>query len=120
MALSRDTGELRVNGLLDLVRDGLMLAVTLGLPLLAVGLVAGMLAGWLAQLTGIADPGVSAALRAAAVVGALWATGGWIASRVTELADDAWGRIGALGRDGIPRPPSSGLDQPNPPLVPRG
>jgi len=108
-----------MNGLLDLVRDGLMVAVTLGLPLLGVGLVAGMLAGWLAQLTGISDPGVGAALRAAAIVGALWASGGLIAERVTELADDAWGRIGALGRDGIPRPPSSGLEQPEPRLAPR-
>ncbi len=104
-----------MNAVLDGTRDALMLVVSLGLPLLAVGLVAGLLAGWLSQLTGISDPSISTALRAAAIIGALWWAGGPIAERVVSLTDEAWRTLPALGRAGVPAAPGAETDAPSNP-----
>ena len=105
-----------MSALLDLTRDALLLAVAIGLPLMAVALVSGLLAGWLGQLVGLADPAVSTALRGGAIVLALWFAGAPIAARVTDLTADAWGRLPALGRAGVPTPPGAELDEtPAPP-----
>ena len=98
-----------MSALLDLARDALLLAVMLGLPLVAVALVAGLLAGWLGQLTGVADPAVGAALRVGAIVLAVWWTGEAMAERVTELTEDTWGHFARLGRAGVPSPPGAEL-----------
>lgn len=95
-----------MNALLDLCRDALWLAVTLGLPLLGVGLLAGLLAGWFSQLTGLSDPAVGITVRATAIVLALWWAGPTLAQRVTALTADAWSHLAALGRAGIPSPPA--------------
>lgn len=101
-----------MNALLDIVRDALTLTVTLGLPLLAVAVLTGLLAGWLGQLTGVQDPSVNTAIRAAAIIGALWWAGGAITERVTDLTHTTWQTLPALGRAGVPTPPSSELDAP--------
>ncbi|MEM6996826.1 MAG: flagellar biosynthetic protein FliQ [Myxococcota bacterium] len=101
-----------MSAVLDLARDALMLAVTIGLPLLTVGLAAGVLAGWLGQRTGIVDPAVGVAVRGGAVVLALWWSGDAIATRVQALTDQAWRTLPALGRGGVPDPPGAELDSP--------
>lgn len=108
-----------MNALLDASRDALLVAVTIGLPLLAVGVVAGLAAGWLAQLTGLTDPAVSTGLRAAAIVGALWWTGGDIAERVTAMTGQTWALLPSLGHAGVPSPPGPvGAPQPDQPDQP--
>lgn|GEM_PF-1997911 len=93
-----------MSALLDLARDALLLAVMLGLPLVAVALVAGLLAGWLGQLTGVQDPAVGAALRVGAIVLAVWWTGAAMAERVTDMTAQTWAHLAELGRAGIAGP----------------
>ena len=98
-----------MSGLLDLTRDALLLAVAIGLPLAALALLAGLAAGWLGQLVGMTDPAVGTAIRAGAVVLALWLGGDAIAARMTDLTADAWGRFATIGRQGLPTEPGAEL-----------
>ena len=99
-----------MSALLDLARDALVLAVMLGLPLVAVALVAGLLAGWLGQLTGVQDPAVGAALRVGAIVLAVWWTGEAMAERITTLTAETWDSFARIGRAGVPSPPGAELE----------
>lgn len=96
-----------MNPLLDLVAEALMLGVIIGLPLLGLGLVAGLAAGWLGQITGVNDPATANALRAAAVVLTVWWAGPSAADRVVALTTETWRGLAALGRGGVPTPPGS-------------
>jgi type III secretory pathway component EscS len=84
--------------LLDLVREMLVLAVMLVLPLAAAALAGGIVGGLVVALTGLQDQTVAGLVRAASVVLALFVTGAAMHDHVRSFAASAWTELGEMGR----------------------
>lgn len=69
---------------IDVVRSSIMMAITIGLPLLAVGLVVGLVVSFFQAVTQIQDQTVSAVPKILAMVLALIICLPWIADRMVE------------------------------------
>jgi type III secretory pathway component EscS len=85
--------------LFDLVREMLVLAVVLVLPLAAAALAGGVVGGLVVALTGLQDQAVAGLVRAASVVLALFVTGAAMQDDVRSFASNAWAGLADLGRD---------------------
>lgn len=91
--------------LFDLVREMLMLAVTLIVPL-ALAAAAGAVVGGLAIMgLGLQDQAVAGLLRAAAVVLAVGATGAAGFDQAVSLTRTSWEHIERVGQRGIAAAP---------------
>jgi flagellar biosynthesis protein FliQ len=77
-----------------LVREGLLLLASVGGPLFAVLLVAGLALGVLQSATQIQDPAVGFLPRAAAGVLVCWLAGPWMAERLAHFLAEAIARMG--------------------------
>ena len=86
--------------LFDLVREMLVLAVFLVLPLAAAALVGGVVGGLVVALTGLQDQTVATLVRAASVVLALFVTGTAMHDEVRSFASTVWADLPEIGRDG--------------------
>jgi type III secretory pathway component EscS len=84
--------------LFDLVREMLVLAVYLVLPLAAAGLVGGIVGGLLVGLIGLQDQTTAMLVRAASVVLVLFVTGAAMRAEVETFATEAWAGLADLGR----------------------
>lgn len=84
--------------LFDLVREMLVLAVVLVLPLAAAGVAGGIVGGLLVALTGLQDQTVATLVRAASVVLALFVSGAVLRDEVQTFASDTWAGLADLGR----------------------
>lgn len=75
----------------DLMLQGLLLAVRLSLPALAGGLVAALAGGLVQNLTGWQDGVLSYVPRVAAVAAAYALAAPWLAAELLAFARQAWG-----------------------------
>lgn len=76
---------------LDLVLKGLTLAAWLALPIVAAGLLAGLIASILQAVTGWQDAALSQVPRLLAVALVLVVAGPWMATALVDFARAAWG-----------------------------
>lgn len=83
--------------LVDLVREGALLALLLAAPLLVAALVAGAITGLLGAFTQIQDPAVGLAPRVAAVGAALALFGPAIGHQLEAFAARLWPLVAAAG-----------------------
>ena len=83
--------------LLTFVRDGLLVAVWVALPLVIGALVGGVVAAALGAVAQLNDPSISLVLRVVAFVAAIAIFGPTIAARVTAFGSSAMALVGALG-----------------------
>ena len=79
----------------DLLRQTLMAAFWLALPLLAIGFLAGILISLAQVVTGIQDPSFGAVLRLAAFLAGFLITLPWMLSRMIQFTTAL---LGSLGR----------------------
>jgi flagellar biosynthesis protein FliQ len=84
-------------GLVALVREGLLLALLLAAPLLVAALVAGVIAGLVGAFTQIQDPAVGLVPRVAAVGAALVMFAPSIARQLEAFAGRLWPLVAAIG-----------------------
>ena len=82
---------------LDLARDGLVLAIALILPFVAAAVAGSVVAGLLTQLTGLQDQSVAALARAAAVLVGLWLVAASLGDQMIAFTGDAWSGLAAIG-----------------------
>lgn len=86
--------------LLGLLREGLVLALWLALPLLVAAAAAGLVAALLTRVTQLDDPTIAMVARVVAVGGALLAFGPAIAAQLHGCAARALALIAGLGASG--------------------
>jgi len=79
-----------VDALIALAQEGLLLAVTVALPVLGVALVVSFVVSLLQAATEISDATLSHVPRLVAVTLALVALGPWMGSRIAEFAARAF------------------------------
>lgn len=84
-------------GLVALVREGLLLALLLAAPLLVAALIAGVIAGLVGAFTQIQDPAVGLVPRVAAVGAALVLFAPSIARQLEAFAGKLWPLVAAIG-----------------------
>ena len=84
--------------LFDLVREMLVLAIYLVLPLAAAGLVGGVVGGLVVGLIGLQDQTTAMLVRAASVVLALFVTGAAMRTEVETFATHTWAGLADLGQ----------------------
>ena len=84
-------------GLVALMREGLLLALLLAAPVLVAALVAGAIAGLIGAVTQIQDPAVGLAPRVAAVGIALALFAPSIARQLEAFATRLWSLVAAIG-----------------------
>ena len=84
--------------LVELAQRALLLALTLSVPALAAGLVAGALVGLVATSVRLHDPALAALPRQLAVAAALLATGAAGAASIVRFAGAVWAAIPSLVR----------------------
>ncbi len=83
--------------LVDIAREGFILALILSLPVLAAVLISGLVMTLLQMFTKSNETAVSHVVRIGAVAVSLLITLPWIASRVVGFADRIWSMIQAAG-----------------------
>ena len=105
-------GRLRMNELFDLVREALMLAVTLVLPLALAALAGAVVGGLVVVVLGLQDQNIAALVRAASVVVTLILVGGALRDEVVGFTTDQWSTLAARGQ----QPPA--LDGPGARVAP--
>lgn len=81
----------------DLVRQTLMTAFWLSLPLLAVGFVAGILVSLLQILTSVQDPAFGSVPRLAAFLAGLVILLPWMVTRLCTFTEQLLGGLGRYG-----------------------
>jgi flagellar biosynthesis protein FliQ len=84
-------------GLVELVREGGLLALLLAAPMLVAALIAGVIAGLVGAFTQIQDPAVGLVPRVAAVGAALVLFAPSIASQLEAFAGRLWPLVTAIG-----------------------
>jgi flagellar biosynthetic protein FliQ len=82
----------------ELIRQALMTALWLSLPLLAVGFVAGILISLLQIVTSIQDPGFGSVPRLAAFLGALILFLPWILMKLMAYTVALFGDLGRYAK----------------------
>lgn len=87
--------------LFDIVRDMLMLAVTVLLPLVLAGAAGAVVGGLVVMWLGLQDQGVATMVRGIAVVVALVFTGAAAFDGAVERTGVAWAHVEDIGRDGV-------------------
>ena len=78
------------SALLALGREALLVALAVSGPPLAAALAVGVAVGVLQAATQVQEPSVAVLPRIAAVLGALFLAGPWIAARLVRFASSAW------------------------------
>ncbi len=78
---------------IELVQAGFGLVLAIAFVLLAVAAAAAVLAGIIAQATGINDPAISLVLRAVLVLGCVWALGSTWGERLRGFAHDSYSSL---------------------------
>jgi flagellar biosynthetic protein FliQ len=81
---------------IDLVREALLAAVVLALPMLAVGMLAGLVIGLIQALTQIQDQTVSFVPKIMAMAAVLIACLPWLMSRMVEFTRQVFEDAGGL------------------------
>jgi len=81
---------------IDLVREALLAAVVLALPMLAVGMLAGLVIGLIQALTQIQDQTVSFVPKIMAMAAVLIACLPWLMSRMVEFTRHVFEDAGGL------------------------
>lgn len=76
---------------LDLVRQTLMTAFWLALPLLAIGFLSGVVISLVQIVTSFQDPSFGGALRLAAFVGGLLVTMPWMLTKIIQFTVQLFG-----------------------------
>ena len=84
-------------GLVNLLREGFLLALLLAAPLLVAALVAGVVSGLLTAFTQLQDPALGAVPRVAAVGAAIVLFGPSIARQLAAFASTLWPLVAAVG-----------------------
>jgi flagellar biosynthesis protein FliQ len=84
-------------GVVGIVREGLLLALLLAAPLLVAALLAGLITGLVGAFTQVQDPAVGLVPRVAAVALALVLFGPSIASQLSAFASRLWPLVTAAG-----------------------
>lgn len=87
--------------LFDVVRDMLMVAVTVLLPLLLAGVAGAVVGGLAVMWLGLQDQGLAAMIRGVAVVLALVATGAAAFDGAVAQTADAWSHVARLGQGSL-------------------
>lgn len=82
----------------DLIRQTLMAAFWLALPLLAIGFVAGILISLVQIVTSFQDPSFGGALRLAAFVAGLLLTLPWMLTRIVQFTLGLFGDLSRYAR----------------------
>ena len=77
--------------LLDLVRQGVLLALVVSVPVVAAGAVTGLFTSLAQSATGVSDPVLSQLPRLALVTAALLALGPWMGRELLGFAARAFG-----------------------------
>ncbi len=83
-------------GIGAVAREGLMLLVSTGGPLIGALLVAGLLVGIFQATTQINDPAVGFMPRMAVAIGSGWLLGGWVLERFAHYFASAIHRMSGL------------------------
>lgn len=79
---------------LDLIRQTLMTAFWLALPLLAIGFLSGIVISLVQIVTSFQDPAFGGALRLAAFIAGLLATMPWMLTRIIQFTMQLFGDFG--------------------------
>ncbi|MBV1858779.1 MAG: flagellar biosynthetic protein FliQ [Nannocystaceae bacterium] len=87
--------------LFDIVRDMLMVAVTVLLPLLLAGVAGAVIGGLVVVWLGLQDQGLATMIRGVCVLAALAFTGAAAFEGAVEETASAWAYVEGLGRDGV-------------------
>jgi type III secretory pathway component EscS len=87
-----------MNELFDLVREALMLAVTLVLPLALAALAGAVVGGLVVVLLGLQDQSIVSLVRAVSVVVTLLLVGGALRNEVVGFTADQWSTLAARGQ----------------------
>ena len=82
--------------LLEILREGLSLALLLSLPILVVSLVVGLLFGALQTATQLQEQTLSFVPRLGAVLLTLAVLGGWMGSEILSFTSELWQMLGAV------------------------
>ena len=82
----------------DVIRQALMMAFWLSLPLLTVGFAAGVLMSLFQILTSMQDPAVGAIPRLAAFLAGLLIFLPWMLLRITSYTETLFGNLGRYAR----------------------
>lgn len=97
------------SSLIELLREGVLLALLLAAPLLVAALIAGILTGLIAMVTQLQDPAIGVVPRVAAIGIAIVLFASPIARQLQSFTGRIWPVISAVGSGGDPAPaPSSG------------
>ena len=98
----RRIGEgIRMTELFDLVRDMLMLAVTVLLPLVLAGAAGAVVGGLVVMWLGLQDQGLATMIRGLGVVLAVALTGAAAFDGAVQQTSAAWEHVEDIGRDGV-------------------
>ncbi len=84
--------------LYDLGREALVLVLMLSLPILAVALLSGVIAGIFQSFTKMSEPTINHVARAIAVLLALIAVAPWMAEHLRSFAEQTWAVIQKVPR----------------------
>lgn len=84
-----------VPSITQLLRDGLMLALLVSLPIVATALIAGLVVGMLQSVTQLHDPSVAIVPRWIAVAVVLAFSAPWMGKHLVTFAQTAFRAIGA-------------------------
>ncbi len=87
--------------LFDLVRDMLMLAVTVLLPLVLAGAAGAVVGGLVVMWLGLQDQGLATMIRGLGVVLAVALTGAAAFDGAVEHTSEAWEHVEDIGRHGV-------------------
>lgn len=87
--------------LFDLVRDMLMLAVTVLLPLVLAGAAGAVVGGLVVMWLGLQDQGLATMIRGLGVVLAVALTGAAAFDGAVEQTSAAWEHVEDIGRHGV-------------------
>jgi flagellar biosynthetic protein FliQ len=83
--------------LVDVAREGLLLALTLSLPLLGAALIAALLFGLFQSFTRMSEPALTYVPRIAAVFLTGFAAAPWIGNQMAGFAERVWSLIQVVG-----------------------
>lgn len=86
-----------IDGMIEMVRQSMMIALTITLPLLLVGLAVGLSMGILQTVTNIHDPTISLIPRMIAVLVILLVCLPWFASRMLEYSHVLFSHVNLTG-----------------------
>ena len=84
--------------LIEVARDGLVLALWLSVPILGAAVIAGIMTTLLQMVSKASEPVLTYVPRIVAVVLAVLLAGPWIGGKLAAFADRVWTMIQVLGR----------------------